>query len=114
LEDLDAEVEINSAWEMIRENNNISAKDSLGYFELKKHKTWFNEGCSRLLDQRKEAKLQWLHNLSEINGNNLNNVRRRASRYFRNKKQEYLKDKVNELAMNSKNKNIRDLYRGIN
>jgi hypothetical protein len=28
--------------------------------------------------------------------------------------EEYLKDKINELAMNSKNKNIRDLYRGIN
>jgi hypothetical protein len=27
---------------------------------------------------------------------------------------EYLKDKINELAMNSKNKNIRDLYRVIN
>jgi hypothetical protein len=27
---------------------------------------------------------------------------------------EYLKDKINELARNSKNKNIRDLYRGIN
>jgi hypothetical protein len=35
LEDLDAEVEINSAWEMIRENIKISAKESLGYFELK-------------------------------------------------------------------------------
>jgi hypothetical protein len=27
---------------------------------------------------------------------------------------EYLKDKINELATNSKNKNNRDLYRGIN
>jgi F0F1-type ATP synthase gamma subunit len=27
---------------------------------------------------------------------------------------EYLKDKVNELTTNSKNKNILDLYRGIN
>jgi hypothetical protein len=27
---------------------------------------------------------------------------------------EYLKDKINELATNSKNKNFRDLYRGIN
>ncbi|PNF14989.1 hypothetical protein B7P43_G01541 [Cryptotermes secundus] len=33
---------------------------------------------------------------------------------FRNKKREYLKDKTDELAMNSKNKNISDLYRGIN
>jgi hypothetical protein len=32
LEDLDAEVEINSAWETIRENIKISAKESLGYF----------------------------------------------------------------------------------
>jgi hypothetical protein len=29
-------------------------------------------------------------------------------------KREYLKDQINELATNSKNKNIRDLYRGIN
>jgi hypothetical protein len=27
---------------------------------------------------------------------------------------EYLKDRINELATNSKNKNIRDLHRGIN
>jgi hypothetical protein len=43
-----------------------------------------------------------------------NNVRREASRHFRNKKREYLKDKINELATNSKNKNTRDLYRGVN
>jgi hypothetical protein len=32
LEGLDTEVEINSAWETIRENIKISAKESLGYF----------------------------------------------------------------------------------
>jgi hypothetical protein len=58
LKDLDSEVEINNAWEMIRENIKISAKESLGYFELKKHEPWIDEGCSKLLDQRKEAKLQ--------------------------------------------------------
>jgi hypothetical protein len=51
--------------------------------------------------------------LCEINGDNLNNVRLEASRYFRNKRRKYLKDKINELATNSKNKNIRDMYRGI-
>jgi hypothetical protein len=114
LEDLNAEVEINSAWETIREIIKISAKESLGYFELKKHKPSFDEGCSKLLDQRKQAKLQWLQDPSEINGGNLNNVRREANRHFRNKKREYLNDKINELETNSKNKNIRDLYRGIN
>jgi hypothetical protein len=47
LEDLDAEVGINSAWEMIRENIKISAKDSLGYYELRRYKPWFEEGCSK-------------------------------------------------------------------
>jgi prefoldin subunit 5 len=31
-----------------------------------------------------------------------------------NKEMEYLKDEINELETNNKNKNIRDLYRGIN
>jgi hypothetical protein len=58
LEDLDTEVEINIAWEMIRENIYISDKESLGYFDLKKHMPWFVERCSKLLDHRKRAKLQ--------------------------------------------------------
>jgi hypothetical protein len=41
LEVLGTEVEINSAWETIRENIIISAKESLGYFVFKKHKPWF-------------------------------------------------------------------------
>jgi hypothetical protein len=114
LEDLNTEVEINSVWETIGGNINISAKESLGCFKLKKHKSWFEKGCSKLLNQRKQAKLQWLQDPSEINGDNLNSVTREASRYLRNKKREYLKDKINELATNSKNKNIRNLYRGIN
>jgi hypothetical protein len=53
-------------------------------------------------------------NPSEINGDNLNNVRHEVSRYFRTKKREYLKDKINEVAKNNEKKNIRDMYRGIN
>jgi hypothetical protein len=49
-----------------------------------------------------------------VNEENLSNVRREASRHFRNKKREYSKDRINELESNSKNKNVRDLYRGIN
>jgi hypothetical protein len=79
---------INRTWETIRENIEISAKEGLGYYELKKHKPWFDEGCSELLDQRKRAKLQWLQDPSEINGDNLNNIRREGSRHFRNKERE--------------------------
>jgi hypothetical protein len=49
-----------------------------------------------------------------VNEDNLSNVRWEAVRHFRNKRREYLKDQINKLETNSKNKNIRDLYRGIN
>jgi hypothetical protein len=102
LEDFYSEVEINSAWETTRENVKMSFKESPGYFELKKPKPWFNEGWTKLLDQRIQANLQWLQDPSEINGDNPNIVRCEANRYFRNKKREYLK----ELPRNSK-KNLR-------
>jgi hypothetical protein len=60
----------------------------------------------KLIDQWKQAKLQWLQNPSQINGDNLQNLRSETSRTFRNKKREYLKGKINELETN--NKNIRD------
>jgi len=44
----------------------------------------------------------------------LNNVRRDTSRHFRNIKKAYLKARNEELETNSKIKNIRYLYRGIN
>jgi hypothetical protein len=55
-----------------------------------------------------------LQDPSEANEDNLIDAKREASRQFRHKKMEYLKDKIKELESDSKNKNIRDLYRGIN
>jgi hypothetical protein len=55
--------------------------------------------------------MQWLQDLGQSNIGNLNNVRREASRHFRNKKKEYPETKIDELETNSKIKNIRDLYR---
>jgi hypothetical protein len=64
---LDAEVNINSAWKMIRKNIKISAKESQGYFELKKHKPYFDKERSKLLYHKKQAKLQWLQDTVVIN-----------------------------------------------
>jgi uncharacterized protein YaaR (DUF327 family) len=56
----------------------------------------------KIIRPRKQAKLQWLQDPIEINGDNLNNIRRKRNRHFRNKTREYLKDKIDELATNSK------------
>jgi hypothetical protein len=49
-----------------------------------------------------------------VKEDNLSNVRQENCRHFRSKKGESLIDKINELESNSKNKNIRHLYAGIN
>jgi hypothetical protein len=43
LEDLDGDVDSNSALESIREDIKILAKESLNYHVLKEHKPWFDE-----------------------------------------------------------------------
>jgi len=100
------------AWENIKENIEPSAKGSLGLQELKQHKACFGEECLCFLDQRKQSKMQWVQDTSQNKVDNVNSVRREASRHFRNKKKECLKDKIVELETNRKIKTIRGLYRG--
>jgi hypothetical protein len=83
-----------------------SARDNLGCHRLKHKKPWFDDECSKLIDQRKQAKLQRLQSSSQIYGDNLQNLRHETSRMFRNKKRKYLKVKINELEINNGNGNL--------
>jgi hypothetical protein len=67
LENIQNSRNINRACDNIRKNIKISAQESLGYCESKRHKTWFDEECSNLVDSRKKAKLQWLQDPSDTN-----------------------------------------------
>ena len=109
MENLNGDENVNRAWENIKENNKTSARESLGLYEWKQHKPYFDKECVDFLHQRKQAKMQWIHDPSQRNVDNLNNVRCNASRHFRNKKKAYLKAKIEELETNSKVNNIRDL-----
>jgi len=80
---------------------------------LKQHRPWFDKERLGYLDQRKQATIQCIQDPSQSNVDNLNNVRREASRYFRNKKKAYLNAKIEELKNNNKIKNNRYVYRGI-
>jgi hypothetical protein len=44
LQKLHIEMDVNKAWETIRENIKISAKENLDYYEVNKNKIWFDEG----------------------------------------------------------------------
>jgi hypothetical protein len=94
LESLDESFSINNAWESIRENIKMLAKDNLGYHRLKYSKPWFDNECSKLIDQWKQAILQWLQNLSQINGDNLKNLRCETSRTLGTRKGDIRKAKL--------------------
>jgi hypothetical protein len=81
---------------------NGSKKPSVGK-PSKSYKPWFDEECLKLVDRRKQAKPQWLQDPSTVIEDNLRNVRRDASRRFRNKKREYLKGKITAIELISKN-----------
>jgi hypothetical protein len=55
LENLNDGVDINRAWETIREDITISAKDSLGYYEL--NQPWFDEWCYRTVRSKETSQI---------------------------------------------------------
>ena len=60
MENLSDSEDINRSWEKFKENIKISAEESLGLYELKQHRPWFDGECLGFLDQKKQAKMQWL------------------------------------------------------
>jgi len=113
LENLSEDEDGDRTWGNNEENIKTSVKKSLGLLEFKQNIPWFDEECLGFLDQRKWAIMQWIQDPSQSNVDNLNNVRHEVSRHFRNKKKAYLRAEIEELEINSKIQNIRDLYRGI-
>ena len=111
LEILSDDEDIKRAWENMKENIRTSATECLGLQELKHHKPWFYEEVLGFLDQRKQTKLQRIHDPNQSNLDNVNNVRSDASRHFESKMKTYLKTKIEELETKCKIKNIMDLYR---
>ncbi|KAJ4442360.1 hypothetical protein ANN_03946 [Periplaneta americana] len=96
-------------WENIRDNIKIAAEQSIGYYETKKKKQWFDDDCCIVVDRRKQAKLKFLQDPVEVNRDNYFNIRREANRTLRNKKRDYLKEKLNEVETNNECENISPL-----
>jgi hypothetical protein len=60
LENLNDIKDINRAWENIKENIKLPAKEILGLYEWQQHKPRFGKKCSCFFDKRKQAKMQLL------------------------------------------------------
>jgi 50S ribosomal subunit-associated GTPase HflX len=83
LENLNVSEDTKMAWVNMKKDINSSTKRGQGLYELKQHKPCFDEECLCFLDQRKQAKMQWLKDPNQNNIDNLNNETREARRHFR-------------------------------
>ena len=52
MENLSDSEDINRAWENIKENIKFPAKQTLGLYGRKQHKSWFDEECSQVKGRR--------------------------------------------------------------
>jgi len=86
LENLSDSKDTNRVWENIKENIKTLPKWSLVLCELKHHKPEFYKERLQVLDQRKQAKKQWVQDSNQSNTDNLNNVIREVSRHLRKKR----------------------------
>ena len=80
---------VQTAWEDIGDDINISAKEDQGDYERKQHKLWFDRERSNNIS-KEAGQLQWLHDPKQYNADNLNNVTRGTRRHFMNKTWENL------------------------
>jgi hypothetical protein len=53
----DTEVDTNRVWKTIRENISISTKESVGYYELKKHKAMVRQRMLRIIGIKQTSQI---------------------------------------------------------
>ena len=104
----------NDTWVKIKDSIKSAAKGKVGVLETHRNKPWFDQEYLELVNKRKQSKLLWLQNPNYQTAEDFSNVRCDICRTFKKKKRDYLKEKVNKLEENSKNKTIQEMYQGIN
>jgi hypothetical protein len=105
---------VDDTWVKIRDSIIASANEEIGVLETNRNKLWVDEECSELAIKRKQAKLLCLQNPNDQTVDEFSNVRRDTCRTFGGKTRDYVKAKVNKLEENSKYRDIREMYKGIN
>ena len=60
------DVDINDTWENIIDKIKVAARESICYYEVKKKKPWFDDDCSNVVERRKQAKLKFLQDPTQL------------------------------------------------
>ena len=84
--------EVDDTWENITDNIKVAAGESIGYYQVKKKKPWFDDDGSNVVQRRKQAKFKFLQDPTQLNMDNYHTERCETSHTLRNKKRDYLRE----------------------
>jgi hypothetical protein len=83
----------------MKDNIETSAEDCLDRHEWKQRVPWCDEERFRVLDQRKQAKIQRSQDPIQNNVDNVNNVKTPSWKTQQGNKKKYLEDKLINLKL---------------
>lgn len=104
------EVNIDKEFENIADGILESAKEVVGYKKMKKSKEWYDEECAAINKQKREDRLQWLKTGEHSDLDIYKERTRKANRLFKQKKNQWYMEKMEEIEKNNKFNNTRLFY----
>ena len=63
---------------------------------------WFDDVCVDIVNKKKLAKMKKMRESNEKNSEQLCSIRREITRFLKNKKRDYLKEKIDDHEINAK------------
>ncbi|PSN38267.1 hypothetical protein C0J52_16903 [Blattella germanica] len=75
----------------------LASSESVGHLKKRQSRKWFDDECIDMVHKRKLAKMNRKRKPNEQNSEQLCSIRWETTRFLKNKKREYLKEKINDL-----------------
>lgn len=104
---------INAIWDNITDSLKTGAIQVLGYEKKSKWKAWFDDECEEINKSKREARIEWLRTNEQEHLNDYREKRKAACKLYKQKKNEWIDDKMREIEFSSMNNNVRSFYRQI-
>lgn len=105
---------IDCKWKTIKETIKVVVSDTMIGKQKKMKKPWFNSSCEEALNRRKETRLQWINDPSNLEKEiTYKECQKETNNIYRFKKRKYTKDILQDAETNHRDNKSRELYHNI-
>ncbi|XP_046399915.1 craniofacial development protein 2-like [Ischnura elegans] len=103
---------IEGKWKVIRDSIQEIGKEVVGFQNNRKNKkTWFNEDCRQMIEERKKAKAGLLTDDNHEKREEYLRINRKTNKTLRTAKRNFVKDQLKKAEEDRTNNNSREFFR---